>query len=437
MAAPTSKLHEEYYGAQWLAKNSITDTVIFQQMFNQVGDGIKILDFLEAAGRRMDVYDDTVTHIERYAPERPIKIKTAIAAGAAGAPITVVLHADNYDTNSRSPVRVGDDIVIPAAYLATAQKLPQSYRVMSRATATLTYDTLTCEPYSESGTYNTQVQITDEIPALSWLMIGSNSFSDGSGQPTGTTEDFTTRTHAARLMKETVGFEGGILAKPYYEVTGLNGEKGIISEASIRAEFLLDAKIDKYICFGERTDNTALVETSDITGASNSIQSGDGIYTHAANLAASKTYDDEITYDDFYDYKLLFESTGNNGVVSSATMFVGPDLYVQIDKTCRDFIREYSGGSDLIDKASKRLGVTMKTLHVAGIDYIIQEVASFSNASTYGLNVSNSYIYEFPFMGLTIPNTSMYVAKAPNGKTNVSMPNVTLGYVNKNGTEER
>ena len=70
---------------------------------------------------------------------------------------------------------------------------------------------------------------------------------------------------------------------------------------------------------------------------------------------------------------------------------------------------------------------------MGGITYVPVELSVFSDPSRYGINVSDIDAYEFPNMGLFIPNVKNTI-KIGN-KTLPSVDNIMLGYVSNNGED--
>jgi hypothetical protein len=432
MAVATSLRVAQNYTTHWTSKNSdIFDPVFRKKLYNIYGDGVRIFDWLTAAGSVENVPNAEIKHIEEFAPMRAIKIKSAIATGAAGADITVVLDAVNFDTDGYNPTRVGFTILIPASNQPLTVNNSREYRIMSRSTATLTNDTLVCRPLSGDGNTQTASQITTAVAAGTWLQIGPSSYAPGTGQPEGRTDSYSTITHKARIYKETLGIEGGQVAQQFREAMMMNGQKGLVNKGIFKLEFDHDKQIDQGICYSEENDNSSLTQTSTF-GGTPAIKSGKGLFTWADEKAQKVYYTGSYNYSDFDINKQLFESQGVTS--TAANYYVGPELWLQLENAGLDQIREYSGGTELYDKVQKYLGIDIKIHKKAGITYMIQEVKSFANPNTYGINVSDAYTYEYPKAGLIIPNGKKTLRDF-GGKKDYSIENLALGYVNNNGED--
>jgi hypothetical protein len=236
--------------------------------------------------------------------------------------------------------------------------------------------------------------------------------------------------------------EGGIVSRDYYQPVIMDmggGNKGVLSKATLQAEFNLDSKLEDYILLGEEDDNTNLTETSDFSGTQ-IINSGFGIWHWADQLAQDLSYNGVFDYNDFYDISKLFES--QDVMATRALMCMGPELGRFVEQAGLDFVKEYSGGSDLLDQAVNRLGITVNVVRLNDIEFILHTFKSWAKRNKYGMNINDVYSYEFPEGGLVIPEEKVDLkVDQPylNGKGTsfgagqYTFPNLFLGFVNKNG----
>lgn len=416
----THEIVSSAYGSRWLSKNdAVVQPQVYAKKFQQYGDGVRILSFLEAAGRVVDIpSNDTITTVEETCPIPAIKTGAETAITAAGGDATIQLHADVFDTNSLHPVRLYETILIPAQYQEASIYTDRLYRVESMATTVLTNDTLTCTPLDDES------EIEVAIPSGTWLALGYTPYSVGTGQPAGRTDDFTTRTHKKWLLKHTVSVEGGVASTEFYEAAGI---RYFFNEYLMRSEFEFDVQKDIAITTGE-ANASALTMTSQADSGTPAVLSGKGIVTWFDELAQDYKYTDEIDLDALEQFKILFDSRGVGS--TTARLLVGSDLRRQLDSAGLDWIREFSGGTDLLVK--DKLGITLEGFTRSGITYNVVDIKSFANPATFGIQNSDVYAYAFPTMGLVIPDENVTYADF-GGKKNVTIPNVVLGYVNYGG----
>ena len=425
------------YNSTWLSitgNAAVIEPQVYQKLFKTAGGKAYLVEALKLLGNTIDVPDAAITTVERAWPQRPIKLDTAVATGAAGASISVKLHADSCNTTTGTPIwKIGDVILVPATYQPTAVLSSRGYRIHSLTTTTLADDTALCYPLSNAATYLTASQISTAIPAGSYLMLAYNAFARGTNQPVGTTDSFTTRTHASFLSKWTVGIEGNVMARPYYPVTGLEGSGKFTTEKLAEAEFFLDEVTENAVLFGERTDNTNIVETSQFSG-SNSVLSGMGIYQWADLLAQKHSISTAISFDDFLVIAQLFDS--QDIINSTIQWLVGTKFDRDLESAGLDFIKEFSSGTDLYDAMKARIGITLRGVRLGGLEHVFYNIPAFSKAGGAGLMKAGDYVYEFPSMAIGIPMENVsYESFGKEGPK--SLPNVTLAYVNHNGENNR
>lgn len=112
--SPASNLVVEYHDGQWISKNSaIVKPEVRAELHKKYGEGVGARDIIFAAGNVIDVPNQTITIGLAESPLPVVIVGTEIAAGAAGANITLKLDATCFDANGNGPLRVGDEILIP------------------------------------------------------------------------------------------------------------------------------------------------------------------------------------------------------------------------------------------------------------------------------------------------------------------------------------
>lgn len=435
----TSKVQSGNYNSAWLSLTSNASLLAPQyhnKLFKQYGARAVALEILGLMGNTIDVPDATITTVEKSWPQHPIKVKTAINTGAAGAAISIVLHADNFDTNVNHQVHVNDVVMIPAKYQAAGVLSSRGYVVTALSTTTLANDTLTCNPLS-NGTTLVKSQIGVQIPANTYLFVAYNVFARGTGQPAGYTDSFTTRTHASFISKASCGFEGDIIARSYEDITGLEGTGKFTNAKLIETEFKLNEFVENAILFGELNDNTStLTEASDF-GGTNAMASGMGLYQWADLLAQKHQYTGNPAFDDFYTSAVLLSS---QDIVNTTVMWLTGEKYNRdLESAGLDFVKEFSSGTDLYKSIEGRLGFVLKGLTLGSLDHAFYTIPAFSKAGGAGVMTAGEYSYEFPEMALGIPMENVSYESFGGGAnaTPRSLPNVTLAYVNHNGENNR
>ena len=399
---------------------SIFSTKFKPQKWNEVlrrnGYGENIFDFLQMAGLDTPVKARSITVFEEGDIERTVKLAGAIEVGDAGGSIEFTIHTDDRDDAGGVPLRENFGVVIPAAYQTSGED--RIYVVTD-----ITTYVVTAVPLSADGTV-TESQISVEVPANTRLKIHASYWGPGTGQPEGTTFDLYERTYYNTIAKESMGFEGGMGAIETWLVETKGGDPGIYIKGQEQVEFLMNKQISDHLFLGELNDNAALVQTSQ-AGGSNKRYSALGIWNHALASGQELTYSGgEITDDDMADVDDLLRS---NNVTSTEVMFwYGPVLSRAVENMNLKFIKEYSGGTDLMITPQK-LGVNIKYLTRNGITFAFKPVGDFRNPNRLGGSA-----YTFPQKGLMYPVSEAKVEF--QGKTDVT-PTFQIGYLNNKGED--
>ena len=389
---------------------------IWNEWYEKYGDGFKVLDFLNMAGRTSIVRNRDYSHFEDGTDLRVATTLAQIGVGAAAAVITFSLLATDYDANGNGPLREHFSVYIPATYQPAAIDVPRQY-VVTNIAGVGAAQVYTASPLSLDS------QIALAVPASTELMIGSSVYAPGMNQPVGMTTGTYERDHTTQISKETCGFEGGAVAhRTYREVIDNAGQPGIFDRGLVETEFRLDRQIDNALFIGEQNAN-ALVQTSNFGGTPNR-QGTKGLWNWMAELAQTKNYIGDFDMDDFDDIKPLLQSQGVNG--AKVFFGYGSNLGLDVENGVLDGVKEYSGGSDLLPN-NKFFEVDFRRAKKNGVDFTFQELVSFSNPNTFG-NDS----YDFTDSGLMFPITDVSVTVA--GKK-MTVPNLSCAFLNHNGED--
>jgi hypothetical protein len=432
--AVTSKVHAGNYNTAWLSitnNEAILKPQVYNKLFKQYGPNAMLVELLKLFGNTIDVPEATITTIEKTWPQRYIKTKTEVAVGSAGATITIVLDVSS--ANDVSWVD-GDVILVPAQYQASTIATTRGYRCVTFSTTTYTNDTCVCYPLSNASTSVAASDIDTAIPAGSYLAIGYNIFARGTNQPGGVRDSFTSRTHTSFLSKFTLGLEGNITARPYYEVTELEGTGKFTSQKLIEMEFRAQESQSMALLTGEPNDNTSLVETSNF-GGSNAMASGMGIYQWIDLLGLSHTYAVTPEFADLYTIGQLLASQDVTGV--TVDWLTGFKFNQDIELAGLDWVKEFSSGTDLYDTMQKRLGIVLRAVTIGGLTHVFYNLPEMSKAGGLGMMKAGEYVYEFPEMALGIPRENVSYESFGSSKEMRSIPNLSMFFVSHNGTNNR
>lgn len=394
------------------------DEGYMQEEIRRYGLGSFFYDFVNMAGYETPVTTRTPKIFEILEWELVTKTGTQINTGAAGADISWTIHADDIDASGGTTIMENEAVVIPAAYQATGE---DRIYVITDITGT----TVTASPLSADGNTITESQISVAVPTSTVLKVHGSYWGPGTGMPDSHRSSRAVRTYYTTIVKTNVGFEGGIQAIKWRQLKSEGEANSAWIDGQGLAERFHSKKIDDSIFLGELNDNTALTQASNF-GGTNLRRSTQGLWNWAEQAGQELLYPGTWDYTQLYDYKDLILS---QNVVARDIMFMyGSDLGRMVEESGLDFLKEYSGGSDLMI-ATDKIGYNVK-YHVAnGFTFSFMELASFANPLRYG-----NKNYEFSKYGLMMPDQSETVTV--EGRTE-RHSNLALGYLSGQGENRR
>lgn len=392
------------------------DPGFFLETF-RYGLGSQYMDWLEQANRVMNLTTRTPKIFEKLEWENTLKINAQITTGGAGADISIIVHADDRDAYGQVPIKVGDGVLIPAQNQATGED--RIYVIHTYNAGTFT---ATASPQSADGNTITESQISVAVPAATTLKIHSYYTGTGTGLPEGKNNYRAIREYETQIIKAVKVFEGGIQALKWFEVASETGATTAFFEGQDELELEFRKLVDDALFLGERNDNATLVETSS-AGGSNKRKSTEGIWNWTKRVGQALNYAaGSFDFSYLYDWKDL--ALAKNIVSNEASFLMGIDLERSVERGGLDYIKEYSGGSNLF-RAMDSIGYNVNRVLVGGTTFQLQGLKSFGNPLRYG-----NKVYNFPSCGLIIPEDESNVTV--NGMVE-KHPNFMIGYLNNNG----
>jgi hypothetical protein len=394
---------------------------VMSELFHTYGKQFEVIDFLRMAGKEISMKRDEMTSFALNAYNRPVKVKTAVAA-LTGGEFQFYIAAADYDTNNDTFVRIGDTIHIPGAYFS------KEYDVLARVYEVGATDAaLTKAKLLESG-----LTWTGTFPANGYLQVGSTTYGRGSDQPSAKSRGQVSDTFYTQISKETTDFDGGVQAQQLY----VTPQGGLWGMSLADAEFALDYQ--QSVALWQGTENSNSVTETNARSETTSVRGTQGMWLHADANGQDHEYIDNFTVKDLDAVDELFKATGV--IAKSAAMMVGHTLFKQVQDAAHDYIAQYSGGTDLLYMNMKAVGFTPVQWNRAGIDYKLINLAQLSDHQTFGANQKNFWVNA----GLVIPDEQVTIEDKydsiynSEGRTSskVSLPNVCIGYL-QNNTEDR
>jgi len=408
------------YGSNWASIFSIEfEPQVWQEWYKQFGKGFDLFDFLSIAGQSVSIKSDQITSFTDQAIEKPVQMNAEVATVVAAATCTFYLHDNEYlqgATAVTPHLRVGDTLFVDPQY--TNMDVPTQWQVLTIGD--------TSSDASTMKAFDKLAAITTAIPIDSYLMVGPYVTGRKGGQPAARSTGTTSDTFYSTITAESGEIVGGINAKETYRQTrDKSGNAVLFNKMQVETEFQVNAGMDKQLFLGQVNDNSL---TSVAKGSSTTATKGTkGLWHHVDDDGMELEYSTEFSTDHFDSIKDYLRT---QGVTDTEVSFLaGSSLLKNIENNVLSFIREYSGGSDLM-KSMNDVGANIRTFQKNGITNNLCELASFDNANTYG--VMDDY---FRNAGLIIP-MSLATVKSDgineSAGNKVKIPNVSIGYLNNN-----
>ena len=411
---------EGNYGAEFLSVHSeILAPNYLSDVYRTYGKGFDLFDLTQLFTRKGTTKGRTLRFFEKNHWKPTITTSTAIAVGAAGADITFKIAAADYDGNGKPAIRVWETFYIPQAYQTTL-KYPAEYQVVSRSGSAGDY-TFTAKPLKGTA------RIGVEVPIGTEMSLGSVKKAPGTGLPEGTVQGYFERSYTSTILKGAKGIEGGFLSENFWTPIVMDGKTGYLNPMLTDLEMEMDDSINSHLWMGQKNENATLTEDS-YFGGTNKVLSDTGLWPVMDALAQQLWYTDAWTQAEYKTAKDLFEQQGV--MVPDIIFAMGTDLFDETDIADENYIKEYSGGSDLITGMNK-LGFQATTIHRHGINFHKVKLNGLTNPFSFG-----NEAYNLKSAGFMAAANKSRVSVDMNGNKNVALGNVELRFL-ANGQEDR
>jgi hypothetical protein len=316
---------------------------------------------------------------------------------------------------------LNDKFVIPAEYVSdggVACTKPELYQVTNVGVGVGAAKVFTCTPDKVTVTLSTA------IPASTALMVTGGNYANGVASGLPKSSGWYSRHFHTSTKKADWRMTGSIQSNERYYEKLRGGGDGMFTKATAEADFLLSKAINDEIILGGGITNVLTQVDRD----NNAVQATGtvGVLQHMVDAAMKQYYTLAYSAPDFDDIKDLLNSQGvTNRIVA---FLVGSLLLKQIENAGLEFVKEFSGGTDLT--SGNAWGVDFRTIHKNGITFNLKEIPSFSDPTAYGAAAFEDY---FTGLGFIIPDVDVTVRGSMEEPASFKLKNLSLGYKNYNG----
>jgi hypothetical protein len=407
--------------------DSIYNTMLKPQIYGEYlkyyGKGVGLLEFLYLTGATVSVAGPSKTVWEEGSLTKLVELNGDITVKGAGVDITFSLAAGEFDANHACYINTNDIIVIPAEYIeegGVPATIPHMYQVVSNDGGVDAARVYTARPLLVTS------ELAVAVPDGTELMVTGGNYALESQSGSGKTSGWYSRTFYNSIKKHDWQIGGGTQSNQRYYEELRGGGTGILTKLTMEADYWLDKYVNDEIWLATGVTNTALTMTNR-AGAAIPVAGTVGYLRHLEQRAMRQYYTAAYQMSDFDDLKDLLQSQGITE--RNVAFLMGSSLYKQVENSGLDFIKEFSGGTDLM-KTLGDINVVFRAINKNGVYTTFKELPSLSDPTAYGAESFNDF---FKDMGVVIPDVDVTVRGSMEDPATVKIKSLTLGFKNYNG----
>jgi hypothetical protein len=297
------------------------------------------------------------------------------------------MTSDSLDANNNYYLRQWDQILFPNEVVGI---------VLSIEASTPTAPTFDIAP----------VDVTEIIPTTlldDELVIMSNAFAEGSGQPEGAIRGTYEYDNDAQIIKETLGATGSeMVNQTWFQVNSMGQKTNAYYHlGQVDIDYRMALRIDGALLWGKRTSNTTPV-VDDVNGRV--IKTTEGMIPYIRRMGNEQSYTDgsfDVAEFDEMDQTLDREFAGNY-----ILGLLGLDLHQQIENALVTYFADTNiqyareTVNEVLFNRNESLGasVNFKYLTKSERTFLFKRMGVFSNPKLYGATG-----YPMPKFGVFMP----------------------------------
>ena len=355
-------------------------------LFARYGDqGASFFQLIRSMGFEKEVSLDTYSHYEENFIHEVVWVGSTESAGSAGAASTFVLGPESLDANNNFYLRLWDILLFP-------NEVTASVTIINVSTPSAPVITVTPNVSTEA------------IPVVTdgdQLVIMSNAFSEGSGQPEGAIRGTYEYENDVQILKETIGYTGTEMTnQTWFDITSMGYKiPAYYFLGQVDIDYRMALRIDGALLWGKRTDNTI---TDGVTGRP--IKSTEGLIPYIRRLGNEQTYTDgsfSVTEFDDMDNTLDRNFAGNY-----ILGLLGLNVHQQIENALVSYFANTNivfakeTVNEVLFNRNESLGasVNFKYLTKSERTYLFKRMGVFNHPKLYGATG-----YDFNKFGVFMP----------------------------------
>jgi hypothetical protein len=373
-----------------------------ETLFRRYGDqGMSYFQLLRTLGWEKSSARSTYGHFEENRTHEIFHSRNNAGAPGAGVNHVITLDQIDLDSNNAFYPRLYDEVLFPNETVGYISDID---------TTSPTGPVLTIVP----------VDLTDDLGALSGndpLIIFSNIWSPGSGQPTGAVKGTYQYENDHQIIKETITSTGSQLVQQlWFKQYGDDGKTitGYYSLGMLDIDYRMNLRIDGALLFGKRVTNTAAVDP--VTNAA--LQGTEGVFPFVRRLGNVSVIADGAFA--MTDFDTIDRTLDQEGVGKYTLSLWGIERHQEVEGVLKSYLDNASTqyavkafNNDIL-KSNDSLGAVINFQYVLKSErlFMMKRFNNLNNPKLYGVGGD----YKMPQYGLLLP---MGMKKDPVNKNMV------------------
>jgi hypothetical protein len=355
-------------------------------LFSRYGDqGASFFQLIRSMGFEQPVANDAYGHFEENHIHEVIHSRDIEAQPAVGDDMVFTLDTQDLDANNNFYLRLYDVIMFP-----------------NEVTGIVT-DIDVTDPDEPDITVELN-DSADQFPALTAgeeLVIISNAFSEGSGQPEGAVSGTWEYSNCAQIIKETIGYTGTeMVNQTWFDVTS-KGQSipAFYFKGQIDIDYRMALKIDGALLWQKTTTNTI---TDPVTGRA--IKTTEGLIPYIRRVGNEQSYTaGAFDVDEFDELSnTLDREFAGNYILG----LLGIQLHQDIENSLVDYFQNTNitfakqTTNDVLFNKNEALGASVNFTYLTKSErtFLMKRMGVFNNRKLAGADGYNA-----PKMGVWLP----------------------------------
>jgi hypothetical protein len=355
-------------------------------LFARYGDqGASFFQLLRSMGFESQVSLDTYSHYEENFIHEVVWVGSTESAGSAGTASTFVLGPESLDANNNFYLRLWDILLFPNEVTGSVTDIDVS---------TPTAPVIEVTPNVS----------TEAIPIVTdgdQLVIMTNAFSEGSGQPEGAIRGTYEYENDVQIMKETIGYTGTEMTnQTWFDITSMGYKiPAYYFLGQVDIDYRMALRIDGALLWGKRSTTTI---TDPVTGRP--IKSTEGLIPYIRRLGNEQTYTDGSF--DVAEFDEMDNTLDRNFAGNYILGLLGLNLHQQIENALVSYFANTNivyakeAVNEVLFNRNESLGasVNFKYLTKSERTYLFKRMGVFNHPKLYG-----AVGYDFNKFGVFMP----------------------------------